>query len=108
MPYGGHSVIGLINLLYEVKMPQINDAAYDLSTPAVNSIVTGAQTPTRYFETPIFFPFFAFTIHGEKRKKKYHSLVKELLSYHLLSFLSSGPCCRLYSSEVDETNDQQH
>jgi hypothetical protein len=49
-------------------MPQINDAAYDLSTPAVNSIVTGAQTPTRYFETPIFFLF--FRLHNTWRKKK--------------------------------------
>jgi len=24
-----------------------------------------------------FFAFFTFTIHGEKRKKKYHSLIKE-------------------------------
>jgi hypothetical protein len=35
-------------------MPHISDAAYDISTPAVNSIVPGVQTPTRYFETQIF------------------------------------------------------
>jgi len=86
MPYGGHSAIGLINLLYEVTMPHITDAAYDLSTPADSSIVTGAQTPTRYFTNRYFFAFFALAkIRGGKSKKKYHSLVKELLSYHLLS-----------------------
>jgi hypothetical protein len=62
-------------------MPHINDAAYDLSTPAVSTIVTGAQTPTRYFANRYFFAFFALTkTRGEKSKKKYHSLVKELLS----------------------------
>ena len=33
MPYGGASVIGLTNLLYEVAMPHSNDTAYNLSTP---------------------------------------------------------------------------
>jgi len=50
------------------------------STPADNSIVTEAQTPTRFFRNRYFFAFFAFTIYGEKRKKKYHSLIKEPFS----------------------------
>jgi len=55
------------------------NAAYDLSTPAAKSIVTEAQTPTSYFTNQYFFAFFALTKNqGEKRKKKYHSLVKEL------------------------------
>jgi len=61
MPYGGHSAIGLITLLYEVTMPHVIHAAYDLSTPAAKSIVTEAQTPTRYFTNRYFFAFFAFT-----------------------------------------------
>jgi len=36
MPYGGDSDKGLIKLLNEVAMPQTNNAAYDLSTPAAN------------------------------------------------------------------------
>jgi len=43
------------------------------STPADSPIVTEAQTPTKFLEQ-IFFAFLAFTKHGEKRKKKYHSL----------------------------------
>jgi len=82
MPYGGHSAIGLIILLYEVAMPQTNDAAYDLSTPATNMIiVTEVQTPTWQIPNGYFFAFFAFARNcGEKRKEKDHSLVKELLS----------------------------
>jgi hypothetical protein len=88
MPYSGDSAIGLIILLYEVTMPHMDDAAYDLSTPAAKSIsiVTEAQTPTTFLKNRYFFAFFALTqIWGGKSKKKYHSLVKELLSYRLLS-----------------------
>ena len=67
MPYGGHSAIGLIILLNGVAMPHINDAAYDLSTPAVNLIVTGVQTPTRYFKNRYFFSFFALTETWRKK-----------------------------------------
>ena len=86
MPYGGHSAIGLIILLYEVTMPHINNAAYDLSTPADSSIVTGVQTPTGFFKNRYFSLFSLSQNRGEKSKKKYHLLVKELLSYHLLFF----------------------
>jgi hypothetical protein len=61
MPYGGHAAIGLIILLYEVAMPHINNAAYDLSTPADSSVVTGVQTPTGFLENRYFFSFFALT-----------------------------------------------
>ena len=77
MPYGGDSVIGLIILLYEVTMPHINNAAYDLSTPAAKSIsiVTEAQTPTMSFANRYFFAFFALTeIRGGKSKKKYYDI----------------------------------
>jgi hypothetical protein len=85
MPYGGDSAIGLIILLYEVTTPHMDDAAYDLSTPAAKSIVTEVQTPTTLFKNRYFFAFSALTeIWGGKSKKKYHSLVKELLSYRLL------------------------
>jgi hypothetical protein len=46
MPYGGDSDKGLIKLLNEVALPQTNNAAYDLSTPAANFILPAeAQTP---------------------------------------------------------------
>ena len=45
MPYGGDSVAGLINLLYEVVMPQTNRSAYNLSAPVYKNL-TEAQTPT--------------------------------------------------------------
>jgi len=46
MPYGGDSDKGLIKLLNEVSMPQATNAAYDLSTPAANSLSPAeVQTP---------------------------------------------------------------
>jgi len=70
MPYGGHSAIGLIILLYEVAMPHTNDAAYDLSTPATISIVTGAQTPTAISTTDIFSLFSPSQKNGAKKERK--------------------------------------
>jgi len=89
MPYGGDSAIGLIILLYEVTMPHTNDAAYDLSTPAAKSIVTGAQTPTRYFTNRYLFAFFALTKSGaEKVRKNIIHLSKSF--YRTVSFSASS------------------
>jgi len=45
MPYGGDSDKGLIKLLYEVALPQVKNAAYDLSTPANSLSPAEVQTP---------------------------------------------------------------
>ncbi len=94
MPYGGHSAIGLITLLDEVAMPHITDAAYDLSTPAGSSIVTGVQTPTRYFACRYFFAFFALTKTWAKKVRKNITHLSKSL-YHTISlanvrFVSTG------------------
>jgi hypothetical protein len=103
MPYGGDSDIGLIKLLNEVVMPQTNNAAYDLSTPAVE-IITCRSPNANMFVSKIFFRFFRLRKKlGEKRKKKYRHLSDGInfsksfyppadgfifLSYHLLKYIS--------------------
>jgi len=87
MPYGGHSAIGLIILLYEVTMPHITNAAYDLSTPADNLVVTGVQTPTGFFKNRYFFAFFALTKPGVKKVRK-NIIYLSKSFYRTISFLS--------------------
>jgi hypothetical protein len=77
-PTVADSVIGLINLLYEVKMPHIKMQPMAYSTPADSPNRNRSSNANKIFKNNYFFAFFAFTIHGEKRKKKYHSLAKEL------------------------------
>ena len=77
-PTVADSVIGLINLLYEVIMTHIKEAAYGLFYSGWKFSLTEAQTPTKFLEQ-IFFRFFSLHNIWRKKKEKYHSIVKELL-----------------------------
>ena len=62
-------------------MPQTNDAAYDLSTPATFSSEAEATNTNTCFSL-IFFRFFRLRRSQVKKAKK----INNFLSYHLLAF----------------------
>jgi hypothetical protein len=72
MPYGGCSVIGLINLLNEVAMPQTNNATYDLSTPAKAEVFTPTYSFVKSAWQIFAFLVLAKTMGGKKEKLPVH------------------------------------
>jgi len=80
MPYDGSSVIGLINLLFEVAMPHAKMQPMAYSAP-----VTAEAKHQRCSLVKIFF-FFASSPKNGREKEKYRSILKELI-YRTISFL---------------------
>ena len=80
MPYDGGSVIGLINLLFEVAVPHANIQPMAYSAPAI----TEAKHQLGIW-VKIFF-FFSPSPKKGWEKEKYRSIVKELI-YRTISFI---------------------
>ena len=78
LPYGGHSAIGLITLLYEVAMPQANDAAYDLF---YSRTFPGAYTPTCFVQEIFFRLFRPRQRLGRNRQEKISISFYRTISY---------------------------
>ena len=94
MPYDGGSVIGLINLLFEVVVPHKIMQPMAYSAPAITEAKHQRHIRVRYFS------FFRPHPKTGWENEKYRSIAKELI-YRTISFLkiivssSSQPQCQL-------------
>ena len=78
MPYDGGSVIGLINLLFEVAVPHKTMQPMAYSAPAITEAKHQRHIRVGYF-------FFSPAPKTGWEKEKYRSIVKELI-YRTISF----------------------
>jgi len=81
MPYDGGSVIGLINLLFEVAVPHEKMQPMAYSAPAITEAKHQRHIRVGYFS------FFRPHPKTGRENEKYRSIVKELI-YRTISFLS--------------------
>jgi hypothetical protein len=79
MPYDGGSVIGLINLLFEVTMPHKTMQPMAYSAPAITEAKHQRHIWVGYFS------FFRPHPKTGWEKEKYRSIIKELI-YRTISF----------------------
>jgi hypothetical protein len=90
-PTVADSVIGLINLLYEVKMPHIKMQPMAYSTPADSPNRNRSSNANKSFKNNIFSLFSPSQYMAKKERKNLIHLSKNycrrrrFLSYHLLS-----------------------
>ena len=83
MPYDGGSVIGLINLLFEVAVPHKIMQPMAYSAPAITEAKHQRHIQVGYFS------FFRPHPKTGWKNEKYRSIVKELI-YRTISFFSGG------------------